>query len=222
MRRRRLLALLGGAAAVPYASYAQLKPIPAIGFLSSRAAAESSHLVAAFRQGLKQGGYIEGETISVEYRWADNQYDRLPAMAAELVHHPVSVIVAAGGPPSALAAKAATAAIPIVFTSVGNPVEIGLVASLGRPGGNVTGSDSTLTTELEPKRLELLHEFVPMLTAVGVLLNSNRPKMMALPSVQAAARTLGLELVVLWAHDAGDLDETFTSLVQQRLGALLI
>ena len=221
MKRRTFLVLVGAAGAWPLGAPAQ-KPIPVIGFLSSRAAAESAHLVAGFREGLREGGYIEGETVAIEYRWANNQYDRLPVLAAELVGRSVAVIVAAGGPPSALAAKTATAVIPIVFTSVGNPVEIGLVASLGRPGGNVTGSDSTLSAELDAKRLELLHELLPATGSVGVLLYANRVNSTATAELETAARTLKLRLVMLSAHDAESLDGSFAALLEQGLGALLV
>ena len=156
-------------------------------------------------------------------RWAENQYDRLPVLGNELVRQQVAVIVAAGGPASALAAKAVTSTIPIVFTSVGDPVEIGLVASLNRPGGNVTGSDSTLTVELDAKRLQLLHELIPAAGSTGVLVNSDRPGTNAqAEQVLLAARTLGLELLILSARDEAGIDAAFATLAKRRLGALLV
>jgi len=196
--------------------------MPVIGFLSSRAAAESTRLVAGFQEGLKEGGYIDGETVAVEYRWANNQYDRLPVLAAELVGRSVAVIVAAGGPPSALSAKTATGVIPIVFTSVGNPVEIGLVASLARPGGNVTGSDSTFSAELDAKRLELLHELVPTAGSIGVLVNANRVNLTATTELERAAGTLKVRLVMASAQDPESLNASFAALVEQGSGALLV
>src|SRR5947208_2118715 len=172
MRRRDFIALLGGAAAWPLAARAQQPAMAVIGFLSSGSPAESSHLVAAFRAGLQAGGYGEGQTVAIEYRWAEGQYDRLPALAADLVRHGVAVLATTGGEPSALAAKAATSTIPIVFTVGGDPVKIGLVASLNRPGGNATGV-SLLTTAPEAKRLGLLHELVPATKVVGVLIDPN-------------------------------------------------
>jgi putative tryptophan/tyrosine transport system substrate-binding protein len=221
VKRRELLAGFCGAAAWPLAGHAQ--QLPVIGFLSSRSSDESAPLVAAFREGLKEGGFVEGQTALIEYRWAENEYDRLPALAADLVRRQVSVIVAAGGPISAFTAKAATPAIPVVFTSVGNPVEIGLVAGLGRPGGNVTGIDATMTAELDAKRLELLHELLPALAVIGILVNPNRPDAVTqVKDIEAAARTLGLQVIIMSAGTEGDVDAAFMALVQQRLGALLI
>jgi putative ABC transport system substrate-binding protein len=172
MRRREFLGLIGGAAA-EWANVACAEQAPtAIGYLSARSPDESKHLLAAFREGLKSEGYVEGQNIELRYRWAEGHYDRLPAMAAELVRDNVAMLIATGGEPSALAAKAATSTIPIVFTVGGDPVRIGLVASLNRPGGNATGV-SLLTTAPEVKRFSLLHQVVPSAATIGVLINPN-------------------------------------------------
>lgn len=221
MKRREFFAVFGGAAAWPLAAHAQQPPV--IGFLSSRSAGESAPVVAGFRQGLSEAGYVEGRNVAIEYRWAENQYDRLPAFAAELVRRPVAVIVAAGGHASAVAAKAATRTIPIVFTSVGNPVESGLVASLNHPGGNVTGMDATLTAELDSKRLQLLKELVPAASIIGVLVNPNRPLYeLQVEGIKATARILGQQVIIARAGRERDLDAAFTALDQQRAGALLV
>ena len=223
MKRRELMALLAGAAAaLPLAAPAQQRAMPGIGFLSSRSPEESEALVAAFRGGLGQLGFAEGQNLEIAFRWVENRYNRLPALAAELVRHRVAVIVAAGGPISALAAKAATATIPIVFTAVPDPVKGGLVASFSRPGGNVTGI-AALTVELDAKRLELLHELVPTADAIGVLLNPTRPDADSqLSDVQAAARAVGRQLVVLSARTEGDIDAAFATLARQPVGGLVV
>src|SRR6476620_4971733 len=172
MRRREFIGLIGGAAALPFEARGQQGAAPAIGFLSSRSAGDSAHLVAAFHRGLNESGLVAGQNVEVAFRWADGHYDRLPAFAAELVDRPVAVLVAVGGEPSALAAKAATATIPIVFTTGCDPVKSGLVDSLNRPGGNATGV-SLLTTIPESKRLGLLHELAPNATVVGALIDPN-------------------------------------------------
>jgi putative ABC transport system substrate-binding protein len=182
VRRRELFFLLGGAAMVwPLAPRAQQKATPVIGFLSSRSSGTLAASLAAFRQGLSDTGYVEGQNLAIEYRWAEGSYDRLPALAADLVSRKVDVIVASGALPSALAAKNATSSIPIVFTGVGDPVGVGLVASLARPGGNLTGFD-LMSTELMPKRFELLSELVPQARVMALLVNPNY----AIPSASFA------------------------------------
>jgi putative ABC transport system substrate-binding protein len=167
VKRREFITLVGGVAAWPVVARAQTK-LPLIGFLGSASPSPIAHLLAAFRRGLGESGYVDGRNVVIEYRWAENQYDRLPLLAAELVRAQVAVIVASGGPVPALAAKAATSTIPIVFTASSDPVTLGLVASINRPGGNITGS-GMLTIELEPKRLEVLHELVPKARVIGAL-----------------------------------------------------
>jgi putative ABC transport system substrate-binding protein len=224
VNRRDLLALAGWATtAWPFVVRAQQKAMPVIGFLSSRSPGESASLVAAYRDGLREGGFVEGRNAAIEYHWAENQYDRLPGLVAQLVRSHVAVIVAAGGVPSAFAAKAATTTIPIVFTSVGDPVQLGLVASLNRPGGNITGSDSSLTADLDSKRLQLLHELVPTATVIAALINPDRPlSELQVSAIQKDARALGQEVIILRASTERDLDAAFTILKQQHVGALLV
>jgi putative ABC transport system substrate-binding protein len=219
--RREFITLLGSATAWPLAVRAQQPVMPVIGFLNSRAPGDDPHLLAAFRRGLKEAGYIEGQNVAIEYRFAENQYDRLPVLAADLVRRQVTVIAANG--PAAKAAKAATATIPIVFIAGFDPVEVGLVASLNRPGGNITGV-SVLDVELGPKRLELLHELVPTANIIAVLVNPSDPARAETISrdLQTAARTLGLQLHVLHASTDRDFDTVFASLVQLRAGGLVI
>ena len=199
MRRRELITILGGAATVwPFVTFAQ-PAVPIIGFLSSRSPADTTTLVAAFRNGLGEAGYIEGKNIAVEYRWADGQYDRLPALVADLVQRGVALLVTTGGEPSALAAKAATSTIPIVFTTGGDPVKIGLVESLNRPGGNATGV-SLLTTAPESKRLGLLHELVPGAKVVGVLIDPNYQEADAQArELRDAAGSIGQHIYITYA-----------------------
>ncbi len=222
--RRELITLIGGAAATwPLAARAQQPALPVVGFLGGESPALSADRLRAFRQGLGEAGYVEGRNVAIEYRWADGQNDRLPALAADLVRSQPTVIFATPGT-AALAAKAATKTVPIVFTSGIDPVAVGLVASLNRPGGNLTGV-SSLTVELTPKRLERLHELVPMATTIGFLINPTNPFFDRDPTptetVQAAARSLGLELIALQASSERDFDAVFASLRQLRAGALL-
>jgi putative ABC transport system substrate-binding protein len=222
MRRRDFVTLLGGAAAWPLAGRAQPPAIPVIGFLSARSPAEAASVLAAFRQGLGQTGLFEGKNVQIEYRWAEGQYDRLPAMAAELVTRQVAVIAATGGEPSGLAAKAATTTIPIVCTLGGDAVEDGLVAHVHRPGGNITGVTIT-GTEMGPKRLELAHELVPNASALAILINSKFPPALAeMRDMQAAAGSLGLEITVLDASSAREIDAAFAALARCKVGALII
>jgi putative tryptophan/tyrosine transport system substrate-binding protein len=220
MRRREFIAGLGSAAAWPLAARAQQQAMPVIGFLNGGSADGYAPMVAAFRQGLKETGYVEGQNVTIEYRLAENQYDRLPAMAAELVHRQVAVIVA--NTLGALAAKAATTTIPIVFTTASDPVQVGLVPSLNRPGGNVTGV-SQLNVAVGPKRLQLMHELVPRATIIAVLVNPTDPNSETqLKDLQAAARILGVQLDVLHASTERDFDKVFATLAQLRTGALVI
>ncbi|WP_024519916.1 ABC transporter substrate-binding protein [Bradyrhizobium sp. Tv2a-2] len=222
MRRRKFIALLGGATTWPILARAQQPAMPVIGCLNSAAAAPIAHLLAAFRLGLGETGYIEGQNLAIEYRLAEGQYDRLPALAADLVNRQVSVIAVGGGTVSALAAKAATATIPIVFISDSDPVKIGLVAGISRPGGNTTGIHQ-LTAGLEAKRIGLLHELVPSATTIAVLVNPNYTDAEAqINEVHGAARTLGLQLPILKASSESDFDPAFATVIEQRAGALLI
>ena len=221
MRRREFMTLAGGAATWPFEALAQ-PALPSIGFLSSRSAADSAPLVAAFRRGLAETGHVENQGIAVEYRWADGHYDRLPALAADLVRRRVAVLVTAGGEPSALAAKAATSTIPIVFTIGGDPVKIGLVETLNRPGGNATGV-SLLTTAPESKRLELLHELVPSAKVVGVLINPNYQEAASQErELREAAGRLRQGIHIAHARNDAELGSAFATLVRERADALLV
>src|SRR5262245_47599171 len=195
--------------------------MPVVGFLNSASPGPLRRQVAAFREGLKQAGYVEGQNPAIEYRWAHSQYDRLPALAVELLQRPVAVL-AATSTPAALAAKAATTTVPTVFTTSGNPVELGLVASLSRPGGNATGV-TTLNVETGPKRLELVRELIPTATIVGLLVNPTNPAASTLSrGLETAAPALGLQLDVLHASTERDIDDAFATLVQRRASALVI
>ena len=222
MRRREFISLLGGAvAAWPLVVRAQQAAMPVIGFLGSQSPDPSANLVAALRRGLSEIGFIESRNVAIEYRWAEGRYDRMPALASELVRRPVTVIVASA-PPSALAAKAATSTIPIVFSGGIDPVKLGLVAALNRPGGNVTGV-TQFSTALEGKRLEFLHELVPKATVLALLVNPTFPGTDAIINdMQTAARTLGVKLNVLNASSEDDLDTAVASVAQLRAGALIV
>ena len=223
MKRRAFFGLVGGAAlTLPLAARAQQPALPVIGFLSSRSPGESTGVVAAFRQGLREAGFVEGQNVLIAFRWAEGRYDRLPALAAELVGLRVAVLFAAGGPPSALAAKAATATIPIVFSAVNDPVQIGLVANLNRPGGNVTGM-SMFTSGLGAKSIELLKELVPAAAVIAYLVNPSNPsaEIYAKEAV-AAASALGIQVHVLNASTEQDLDEVFAFLVKRGAGGLVV
>jgi putative tryptophan/tyrosine transport system substrate-binding protein len=222
MKRREFITLFGGvAAAWPLAARAQ-PAMPVIGFLSSTSPQVYAVRLRAFVQGLKEEGYIEGQNVAIEYRWAGDQEDRLPVLAAELVHRRVSVI-AAGGTPSSVAAKAATATIPVVFETASDPVRLGLVASLNRPGGNLTGV-TNLNVEVGQKRLELLRELLPAATIIAVLVNPSAPTLTEqfMRDLQAAAPALGMQLHVLHASNDRDLDTAFAALGQLRADALVI
>jgi putative tryptophan/tyrosine transport system substrate-binding protein len=222
MRRREFIRLLGGSlAAWPIMVRAQT-PMPLIGFMSGRAPEESKHLLAAFHKGLDEVGFIEGKNVTIEYRWAFGQYDRLPAIAGELVKRNVAVLVAVGGDVSGMAAKQATSTIPIVFGFGSDPVQAGMVASLSRPGGNATGY-VLLTNEMESKRLGILHDLVPNASVVGVLLNPNfPPAAMQLAALENAARAINQRLAVFRASNESELDACFKLLVEQHIGALLV
>jgi putative tryptophan/tyrosine transport system substrate-binding protein len=221
IRRREFIFTLGSAAAAwPLAARAQQPPaMPVVGFLNG--GSPDANRVAAFRQGLNEIGYIEGRNLAIEYHWAEGQYDRLPALAADLVRRPVNVI-AATSTPAAITAKAATTTIPIVFVTSSDPVQLGLAASLSRPSGNLTGL-TTLAIEITPKRLEILHELLPTAKLFALLVNPTNPYADILSrNVQAAARTLGLQLHILHASTEHDFDTVFATLVQLRAGGLVI
>jgi putative ABC transport system substrate-binding protein len=222
LKRREFITLLGGAATWPLAARAQQAAMPVIGFLNSESPDLFAYLVRAFRQGLSQSGYVEDSNVAIEYRWAEGQYDRLPALVADLIRREVTVI-AANSPAPVLAAKAATTTIPIVFATGYDPVAAGLVASLARPGGNLTGVTS-LTAEVGPKRVELLHELVPTATSIALLVN---PAAVAIretisTDLQAAARKLGLQFHVVHASAVRDFDAVFATLAQLQAGGLVI
>ena len=223
MHRRRFVALLGGAIAPPCVAAAQQKAMPVVGFLSVFSPPTSPGEVGRgpLLQGLNQTGFVEGENMSIERRWAEGHYDRLPAMAADLVSRKVDLIVTIGGTPPALAAKNATSTIPIVFAGLGNPVGTGLVASLARPGGNITGF-SNVAGELTPKRLELLCELVPQATVIALLANPDNAGKQYVRSRQAAARAKGVQLPVLMARTEDEIDTAFASLGQLRAGGLVV
>jgi len=223
MRRREFITLLGGAAAAwPLAAPAQQSAMPIVGFLSARSYADSTGLLVSFRKGLTEGGYVEGQNVRIEYRFAEGQYDRLAGLAKDLVGRQVVVIAAIGGTPAALTAKAATTTIPIVFANGADPIASGLVTSLNRPGGNISGV-TFLASETIPKRLEVLHELMPRAQVVGYLVNPVNPITEGeVKDTAAAARSRGLQLVVQSASAEGAIDEGFVTFAQRRVDALII
>jgi putative ABC transport system substrate-binding protein len=223
MKRREFITLLGSAAAAwPLAARAQQPAMPMIGYLHSGVPGSFMHLVAVFRQGLRESGYMEGQNVAIEYRWANGQYDRLPELATDLVKRQVTVITTGGGSTSALAAKRATAAIPIVFSVGDDPVKLGLVASLSRPGGNVTGVN-VLIGALDSKKLGLLRDIVPKATVIGVLENPETPSIQdRLTATQEAARTIGQPIQIVYASTEQTLETAFARLAELRVGALVV
>ena len=221
--RRDVLAALGGAAASPLTARAQQRALPMIGLLSSRSPAVDTSLLALIRQGLNETGFVEGQNVALDYRWAEGHYDRLAGLVADLARQQVAVIVTLGGDAPALAAKAGTATVPIVFATGSDPVRTGLVTNLHHPGGNVTGV-STFLAETEPKRLELLRELRPHATTMAVLVNpTSTPRSeFQLEDIQAAARSVGRDIHILNASTIGDIDAAFAKLVQMRADALLV
>jgi putative ABC transport system substrate-binding protein len=223
MRRRHFITLLGGAAASwSLAAHTQQTSMPVIGYLHSGSSTPYAHLVAAFRQSLREQGYVEGQNVAIEYRWAEGRYDRLPALAADLVGRRVAVIVTQGGDPPPLAAKSATSTIPIVFTSSSDPVKLGLVASLNRPGGNVTGFWG-YTSLLGTKRLEMMRQLFPASKLIAVLVHPNNPNAhIDMPDLQDAARTVGQSISFVTASTETEIDAVFATLSNQRVSALLV
>ena len=222
MTRREFITLLGSVAAWPLAARAQQLAMPVVGFLSPTSPGPFARLVASFRRGLEDDGFFEGRNVAIEYRWADGQYDRLPALAADLVRRQVAVIVTVGGEPSAIAAKAATGTIPIVFNVGTNPVPLGLVVSIARPGGNATGVN-IFTGELAQKRLGLLHDLIPAATTVAVLLNPNfEAAVINVRESEAAAKAVGKEVVIFNASSDAEIETAFSKIVQAQYRALLV
>jgi putative tryptophan/tyrosine transport system substrate-binding protein len=222
MRRREFITLLGGAAAWPLTAHAQQPAMPVVGFLGMTTPDDFADRTAAFREGLKESGYVEGQNVLIEYRWPEGNYDRLATLAADLVRRQVAVIAAVGGEPSPLAAKAATATIPIVFSIGGDPVKLGLVASLNRPGGNITGVNF-FQSELGAKRLGLLRDLLPKASAIGMLVNPTFADAEThARDVKEAALPLGLQIHVVKARTTDDIDTAFATLVQQKVDALLL
>jgi putative ABC transport system substrate-binding protein len=222
MRRREFIALVGGAGCWPLAAHAQQQPMPVIGFLHSSSRDSYGSQMRMFRESLKEGGYVEGQNVTIEYRWADDQIARLPALVAELLQRQVSVIVAGGSPASALAAKSATTTIPIVFMNAADPVEIGLVKSFNRPGGSITGA-TLLSAELVSKRLGILHDLLPSVKNVAVLVNPARPGIdVQKAQVQTAAQKLDMTLHIFEVGTEQDFDAAFRDVVSQHDGALVV
>ena len=223
MRRRDFITLLGGAAAWPLAAVAQQPALPVIGFLGSASSDLWANYVRAFQQGLGETGYVEGRNVAIDYRWTEGRNERMSGLIADLLHRPVSVIAVPGSTPAALAAKAASTTVPIVFAIASDPVQLGLVASLNRPGGNVTGV-VTLNVEIAPKRLELLHELLPTATSFALLVNPANPALAEPVSerVQAAARTLGMKLHVLHASSEPELDAVYAAVARLQAAGLVV
>jgi putative tryptophan/tyrosine transport system substrate-binding protein len=223
MRRREFITLLGGTAATwPLAARAQQRAMSVIGFVSSRSPGESAVHVAAFRDGLSEKGFVEGNNLAIAFRWAEGHYDRLPALCSELVHQGVAVLFAAGGPPSALAAKAASLTTPIVFILASDPIKLGFVASLNHPGGNATGVN-LFSVAVEPKKLEILHQLVPKTMQIGVLVNPRNPNAQTITTeLQSASGALGLRILIVNAATLAEFGAAFTTLVQQDVGALVV
>jgi putative tryptophan/tyrosine transport system substrate-binding protein len=220
MKRREFIAALGGAAALPFAARAQQPPMPVIGFLSSASSEGYGHLAAAFREGLAEAGFADGRNVTIEYRWADDRRDRLPALADDLVRRSVALIVASGNP-AAPAAKAATTTIPVVFAIGNDPVELGLVASISRPGGNLTGV-TYFGGPLEAKRLELLRELVPASAAVAFLVNPKNPNAESnTKEIEAAGRATGQHIEIVNAASKGDFDAAFATMVERRVEGII-
>lgn len=222
MKRREFIGLVGGAASLPFAARAQQPSTPVIGFLHSGSRDMFARPLAAFHQGLSESGFVDGRNVAVEYRWAENRYERLPILAADLVSRGVKVIATPGSTPAALAAKAASAEIPLVFLVGNDPVKLGLVASLNAPGANVTGI-SFLINQLEGKKLQVMHELMPAASTIGVLLNPGNPLVATqLNDVQSAAQTLGLKIIPLRIGSEAEIDAAFATLLEGRAGALLV
>ena len=222
MKRRQFITLLGGAAAWPIAARTQQSAMPLVGFVNTALAGPSAYLVAGFRQGLQEAGFVEGRNTAIEYRWAEGQYERVPALIADLVRRQVAVIVTGGGETTAAAAKAATTTIPIVFNIGSDPVKLGLVASLARPGGNATGVN-IFTAELVEKRLSLLHDLVPAATSVAVLVNPNfAPAVVNARESEAAGRMIWKTVTIFNASSDAEIETAFAKIVQARSGVLLV
>jgi putative ABC transport system substrate-binding protein len=222
MRRREFLTIIGGASAWPLAARAQQPAVPVIGFMGLETADRYADRLGPFHQGLKETGFVEGQNVAVEYRWAQGHYDRYPEMAAEFVRRQVTVIAATGGEPSPQSAKAATQTIPVVFTANGDPVREGLVASLNRPGGNITGI-TVFGTAAVTKRVQLIHELIPQATIIAYLMNPNHPSgEIEMRAAQTAARSLGKKMPVLSASNEREIDTAFATMTQQQASALVV
>jgi putative tryptophan/tyrosine transport system substrate-binding protein len=223
MRRREFIIFVGSTAVMwPLAAPAQQPAMPVVGFLGSASPQPWVNYVAGFRAGLKEVGYVDGQNVTIEFRWAEGQYDRLPVLAAELVQRNVAVIFASGGPPSALAAKAASVTTPIVFMLASDPIKLGMVASLNHPGGNATGV-GLFNVAVEPKKLEILHQLVPKVMKIGVLVNPRNPNAQTITTeLQTAAGALGLQIHIVNAATPGEFGAAFTTLVQQQAGGLVV